>query len=76
MNRRDLEARMRRIEVLVRGLGLEESLWRKCSAPVLAVDRIEYMKALGDAIRALETARVMLARMIRRLEIEGGGGGK
>jgi hypothetical protein len=68
MNRHDLETRIRRLEKLVNGLGLEESLWRKCSAPVLAVDRLEYMAAIGDAIHALETARVILAKMVHGME--------
>jgi hypothetical protein len=55
---------MGRLEALVRGLGLEESLWRKCSVPVLAVDRIEYMTAIGEAIKALDKARVIVAKMI------------
>jgi hypothetical protein len=68
MNRDDLNARMRRLEELIRGLGLEESLWRTCSAPVLAVDRIEYMNAIHEAIHGLESARMILAKMIREME--------
>ena len=63
MNREDIRARMRRMEKLVMGLGSEAELWRTCSAPVLAVDRIEYMNAIHEAIKALETARIILARM-------------
>ena len=70
MNREDLRARMRRIEKLVAGLGGEASLWDKCSAPVLAVDRLAYIEAIHDAIRSLETARITLPRMLR--EVEGG----
>jgi hypothetical protein len=70
MNREDLHARMRRIEKLVAGLGCEASLWGKCSAPVLAVDRLEYIAAIHRAITALEDARIMLVRMMR--EGEGG----
>jgi hypothetical protein len=68
MNRADLEARIRRIEELTAGLCREETLWQDCLAPVLAVDRIEYQKAIGDAIRALDTARVVLAKMVRGIE--------
>jgi hypothetical protein len=70
MNREDLRARMRRIEKLVAGLGFEASLWGKCSAPVLAVDRLEYIAAIHRAITALEDARIMLVQMMR--EGEGG----
>jgi hypothetical protein len=66
---------MRRLEVVVNGLGREESLWRECSAPVLAVDRLEYMPAIGEAIHALETARVTLAKISHRLEGELGAKG-
>src|SRR5207253_2988235 len=68
MNLADLRARMRRLATLVNGLGQEESLWRKCGAPVLAVDREAYMKAINEAIHGLETARVTLAKMCRELE--------
>jgi hypothetical protein len=66
MNEEDMRARMRRLDKLVAGLVQEESLWRKCSAPVLTVDRQEYMDAINLAIKGLETARVVLARMIRQ----------
>ena len=68
MNSQDLRARMRRLEKLVNGLCLEESLWRKCSAPVLATERQEYMDAIHEAIHGLETARVTLAKVLSRLE--------
>jgi hypothetical protein len=68
MNRVDLEVRIRRMEELTAGLCREETLWRDCLAPVLAVDRIEYQKAIGDAIHALESARVILAKMVRELK--------
>ncbi len=72
MNREDLRARMRRLEELAAGLSREESLWRNCSAPVLAVDRQEYLAAIGDAIQGLEKARVTLAKMTRRMENDAG----
>jgi hypothetical protein len=59
---------MRRIEKLVAGLGCEASLWQKCSGPVLAVDRLEYIAAIYRAITALEDARITLARMLREGE--------
>jgi hypothetical protein len=72
MNLQDLRARMRRLEKLVAGLGQEESLWRKCSAPVLAVERQEYMDAIFGALRSLEMARITLAKITHRLEKEAG----
>jgi hypothetical protein len=68
MNKTDLEARIRRVEELIAGLCREETLWRDCLAPVLAVDRIEYGKAIHDALAALESARVVLSRMVRGLD--------
>jgi hypothetical protein len=64
MNLHDIRARKRRLEELIRGLCLEESLWRTCSAPVLALDRLAYMDAIHEAIHGLETARVILVRMV------------
>jgi hypothetical protein len=72
MNREDLRARQRRLEKLVAGAGKEESIWRKCSAPVLAVERQEYMDAIYEALRSLETARMALVRISHRLEKEAG----
>jgi len=68
MNREDLRARIRRIEKLVNGLGCEGSLVRECSAPVLALDRLEYIAAIHRTITALEDARITLARMLREAE--------
>ena len=64
MNLADIRARMRRLEVLVNGLGREESLWRECSAPVLAVDRLEYMAAINEA--RLRTTSFAMASVIPR----------
>jgi hypothetical protein len=70
MNPEDLHARMHRLAKLVAGLGQEEALWRKCSAPVLAVERQEYMDAIYGALRSLETARIVLVKITQRLEKE------
>jgi hypothetical protein len=72
MNEEALRARQRRLEKLVAGLGQVESLWRKCSAPVLAVERQGYMDAIHEALRNLETARMALVRISHRLEKEAG----
>jgi hypothetical protein len=68
MNREDMRARIRRIEILVAGLGCEASVWGKCSAPVLALDRLEYIAAIHRAITALEDARITLERMLQEGE--------
>ncbi len=43
MNLTDLRSRIRRLEVLVAGLSKEVSLWKDSNAPVLYVDRLEYL---------------------------------
>jgi hypothetical protein len=63
MNAEDLRARQRRLVELVAGLSQEESLWQKCSAPVLAVERQEYMDAIHNAIHSLESARIALVKL-------------
>jgi hypothetical protein len=73
MNAEDLRARRRRLEILVAGLCQEESLWRKCSAPVLAVERQEYMDAIHSALQALESARIALVKIAQRLTKESAG---
>jgi hypothetical protein len=70
MNEEAMRARMQRLDKLVSGLSQEESLWRKCSAPVLAVERQEYMDAIYGALRSLETARMVLVKITQRLEKE------
>jgi hypothetical protein len=73
MNSEDLRARIRRLERLVAGLGQEESLWRTCSAPALALERQEYMDAIYGALRSLETARLALVKITHRLDQEAAG---
>jgi hypothetical protein len=73
MNSEDLRARRRRLEILVAGLGQEESLWSKCSAPVLAVERQQYMDAIHQALQALESARIALVKIAQRWDKEAAG---
>jgi hypothetical protein len=68
MNLEDLRARMRRLEDLSAGLAKEASLWQKCDAPVLYVDRLEYVEGIHEAIQGLEKARVALAKACRKIE--------
>ena len=48
MNLKDLRARKRRLADLSAGLAKEASLWRKCDAPILFVDRQEYLGAIEE----------------------------
>jgi hypothetical protein len=43
MNPEDIRARIHRLEKLIAGLGQEESIWRTCNVPALALERQEYM---------------------------------
>jgi len=73
MNAEDLRARQRRLVELVAGLSQEESLWQKCSSPVLAVERQEYMDEIHKAIHALESARIVLVNIDHRWNKEAAG---
>ncbi len=68
MNLTDLRSRIRRLEVLVAGLSKELSLWKDCNASVLYVDRLEYLKGIDQAIHDLETARLAMVKVCRRIE--------
>jgi len=68
MNLTDMRARIQRLEKLAQGLATEASLWKKCDAPVLFVDRQEYIEGILDSVSGLERARIALAKMIRRGE--------
>jgi hypothetical protein len=70
MNLTDLQARVRRLEHLSRGLAREVALWKACSAPLLFLERKTYLEAIQDALAGLEEARVTLARARQRLERE------
>jgi hypothetical protein len=67
MNLADLEARVRRLDQLARGLAKEVSLWRECNDPLLYLERKAYLNAIQDALAGVEGARVVLARARRRL---------
>jgi hypothetical protein len=68
MNLTDMRARMGRLDKLAQGLAKEASLWKKCDAPVLFVDRQEYIEAIQDAVSGLEKARVALAKTVQNEE--------
>jgi hypothetical protein len=68
MNLTDLRSRIRRLEVLVAGLSKELSLWKESNAPVLYVDRLEYLEGIEQAIHGLEKARVAMVKVCHRIE--------
>jgi hypothetical protein len=67
MNLVDLQARLRRLEDLSRGLTKEVSLWKECNDPLLYLERKAYLNGIMDALTGVETARVTLARVRQRL---------
>jgi hypothetical protein len=70
MNLSDLEARIRRLDDLSRGLAKEVALWRAGNDPLLYLERKTYLGAIQDALAGVEAARVVLARASQRLDGE------
>jgi hypothetical protein len=68
MNLTDLRSRIRRLEILIAGLSRELSLWKNSNAPVLYVDRLQYLEGIDRAIHGLETARLAIVKIGRRIE--------
>jgi hypothetical protein len=73
MNLTDLRSRVRRLEQLVAGLSKELVLWKDCNAPILYVDRLEYLQGVDQAIHGMEKARAAMAKVCRRIEESQGG---
>jgi hypothetical protein len=67
MNREDLQARVRRLDQLARGLAKEVSLWKGSNDPLLYLERKAYLGAIQDALAGVESARVVLAKVVQRL---------
>jgi hypothetical protein len=68
MTLEDFKARVRRLEKLARGLAKEMTLWKPCNDPLLYVERKAYLKALRHALAGVEEARVVLAKVVQRIE--------
>jgi hypothetical protein len=65
---RDVEARLRRLEELTRGLAKEVTLWREGNDPLLYLERRAYLSGVQDALAGVEAARVVLAKACQRLK--------
>jgi hypothetical protein len=63
----NLEARARRLDLLVRGLMKEVVVIREADDPLLYLERLAYVEALRGAVAGLEDARVTLARALQRI---------
>jgi hypothetical protein len=68
----DLAARVRRLDELMRGLAKELALWKEGNDPLLYLERQAYLKAIQEALTAVETARVVLAKARQRTAGEKG----
>jgi hypothetical protein len=63
----DVEARVRRLEELTRGLSKEVELWKAGGDPLLYLERKSYLNAIQDALAGAEAARVVLAKALSRV---------
>ena len=67
MTASDLEARVRRLEQLTRGLAKEVLRWKEGNDPLLFLERKAYLEALQAGLAGLDQARAVLAEARRRL---------
>jgi hypothetical protein len=63
-----ITARVRRLEALALALARECQLLRAAQDPLLYAERRDYLKAIGQAIVAIDEARVVLAAAMQRLD--------
>jgi hypothetical protein len=63
----DLSARVRRLDQLSRGLARELTIIRTADDPMLYLERRAYLMAMHNTLKAIEDARVTLAKACQRL---------
>jgi hypothetical protein len=63
-----LQARVKRLEELSRGLSREVLLWKEGNDPLLYAERRAYLSAIQNALSGIEDARVVLSRARLRLK--------
>jgi hypothetical protein len=64
----DIRRRVKRLEQLAKGLAREVSIIRKANDALLYRERKQYLASIQDAIAGADAARVILARVVQRLE--------
>ena len=64
----DLKARIERLDKLARGFAVEVGRWKGAADPLLFRKRKGYLGAVQDALAGVESARVVLVRVVRRIE--------
>jgi hypothetical protein len=65
-----IRARYTRLDRLSRGLAKEVVLIKDGDDPMLYVERRDYLSALQDALAGVESARVVLAKALHRLDAQ------
>jgi hypothetical protein len=69
MTATDLAARIRRLCELERGLAKEVALWKEDrDHPLLFLERKAYLGAIQDALAGVESARVVLSKVLQRVQ--------
>jgi hypothetical protein len=68
MDVQGIRARHTRVAQLSRGLAKEVVVIKDAEDPLLYVERRDYLRALQDALAGVESARVVLAKALHRLE--------
>jgi hypothetical protein len=68
MTAAEVAARVRRLDQLSRGVGLEISIVSKADDPMLYVERQVYLAAMRGTLGGIESARVVLAKARQRLD--------
>jgi hypothetical protein len=63
-----IRAKHARLDQLSRGLAKETVVIKDAEDPLLYVERRDYLTALEDALAGVESARVVLAKALHRLE--------
>lgn len=63
----EVTARVKRLDELSRGLSKEVAIWREGNDPLLYLERKAYLNAIQDALAGVESARVVLARAMQRI---------
>jgi hypothetical protein len=69
----DLQGRIAQLQKLAVGLAKEVRLWRGSDDVLLSRERKSYLDGIQDALAAVETARVTLQGVVRRIEGPVGG---
>jgi len=64
----DIKRRIERLNILARGFSLEVGRWKGATDPLLFRERKAYLGAVQDALEGVEAARVVLAKVVQRME--------